>query len=344
MGRYTDPQLDALIVSCATETTIDIRLRGASQPYLLSTRRKLFIERGDYVPLINRTREQKLFEDAEANQMTVELSNIDGVWGDKVVSSMRPLEGARVSVRRYYEHPDDPLVYRHEPFFGGIMVRPEANEEEVSFDVILKTSHAGIVAATKTLEQVRVPGTVVQSPPGSPGNPTSGGAGGGIGTVGGGTGGGCFIAGTPVLTPHGWRPIESIKKNQKVLSFDERTREIITDTVARTFRHVVTGYLNLRFSDGGILQVTGEHRFLTESGVWKHAFNLRYGKNGDRIWRLVGRRWTLVRLEGVRYSDRSIFDVFNMHVLRNQTYIADGFAAHNTKDFPREYEYPQNNY
>jgi hypothetical protein len=333
MRRTTDPQLDALIVNCATETTVDIRLRGAAEPYRYSTRRKLFLERGEYTPLITLTRDQILTGDAEQNHMTIELDNVDDVWGEKVASALRPLELADVSIRRYYESLEDPLVYRHEPFFGGKLVGPEANEEKVSFDVILKTTAAGISVATKTLSPIKVPGTVSQSPPGSPGNPTSGG-----GTVGGGTGTienlPCFIAGTRVLTPRGWQSIEKVKKGWRVFSFNENTRQVITDTVVETFRHVVTGFYNLRFSDGTFLRVTGEHKFLTASGEWKPVFRLRYGASGDRIWHFADRRWTTKRVLGIGRSHPGIYEVFNFHVLRNQNYLAEGYAAHNREKEP----------
>src|SRR5206468_10478354 len=46
-----------------------------------------------------------------------------------------------------------------------------------------------------------------------------------------GGGGGCFTAGTPVMTPAGPRPIESIRPGDVVYSVDEATRQLVPERV-----------------------------------------------------------------------------------------------------------------
>ena len=93
----------------------------------------------------------------------------------------------------------------------------------------------------------------------------------------------CFVAGTPVLTPHGWKPIEEIKKGESVIGGSGNLRIVIgthANTVEQQLVRIIT--------KGAVATCTENHRFLTPHG-WITASNI---KPGDIIIQ-VGKNTTL---------------------------------------------------
>ena len=81
-------------------------------------------------------------------------------------------------------------------------------------------------------------------------------------TSGGGGGGGCFVAGTPVLTVAGLRPIESITVGDVVWSRDSMTEHEGFQPVAHTFVHEGHAVLDVHLLDDDVAEVisaTAEH-------------------------------------------------------------------------------------
>ncbi|HEY0657506.1 MAG TPA: polymorphic toxin-type HINT domain-containing protein, partial [Pyrinomonadaceae bacterium] len=131
-----------------------------------------------------------------------------------------------------------------------------------------------------------------------------------------------------IFTPRGSQAIETIKENFKVYSFNPATLEIEVDTVRETFVHSVTEYLELYFSGARIpVSVTKEHPFLTESGDFTAAGNL---KIKDKVWRYVQGGWQKAVLNRIEKRSENT-EVYNFRVAKNQTYLANRFAVHNTK-------------
>ena len=81
----------------------------------------------------------------------------------------------------------------------------------------------------------------------------------------------CFVAGTPVLTSHGWKPIEEIKKGQSVIGGSGNHR-IVIGTHAKTVEQQLVRII----TKGAIATCTENHRFLTPDG-WVAARNIKPG-------------------------------------------------------------------
>lgn len=77
----------------------------------------------------------------------------------------------------------------------------------------------------------------------------------------------CFVAGTPVLTPQGQRPIEQLAAGDTVLTSSGEAR------IKRLVRRTSTALVEVRLSDGSKITCTPEHPFFTDAG-WVTARNL----------------------------------------------------------------------
>ena len=127
--------------------------------------------------------------------------------------------------------------------------------------------------------------------------------------------GACFVAGTPVLTADGTKPIEDIVVGDKVW-----TRNLVTgldelQLVAETFVHQTVALHHLTIS-GATVSTTAEHPFMVEGRGWQMAGNLRPGDV------LITPDGTTV-LEAVEVEERDLADienVYNFHVENNLNY------------------------
>lgn len=80
----------------------------------------------------------------------------------------------------------------------------------------------------------------------------------------------CFASGTPVDTPDGPRPIETIRAGDQVLNATG------VDTVVATKRRVVTGFVAVHVDNGTSMINSENHPYLTRRG-WVRAGDLRAG-------------------------------------------------------------------
>ncbi len=102
----------------------------------------------------------------------------------------------------------------------------------------------------------------------------------------------CFIEGTPILTENGLKPIEEIREGDKVLSYNEQTKQTEYKTVVQTMvREAEAGrILSVKVEGEEALGVTGEHPFYVrvhkardntasedDEGEWIEAKDLRIG-------------------------------------------------------------------
>jgi hypothetical protein len=127
--------------------------------------------------------------------------------------------------------------------------------------------------------------------------------------------GACFVAGTPVLTADGTKPIEDIAVGDKVW-----TRNLVTgldelQLVAETFvrQTLALRHLTLRT---GVISTTPEHPFMVEGRGWQLAGNLR---PGDVLITPDG----TAAIETVDVEERDLADivtVYNFHVENNLNY------------------------
>ena len=127
--------------------------------------------------------------------------------------------------------------------------------------------------------------------------------------------GACFVAGTPVLTADGTKPIEDIVVGDKVWTRNLETGLDELQLVAETFVHQTLALYHLTIN-GAVVSTTAEHPFMVQDKGWQMAGNLRAG---DVLTTPEG---TTI-LEAVQVEERDLADienVYNFHVENNLNY------------------------
>ncbi|GAB2478465.1 hypothetical protein GCM10027063_19910 [Promicromonospora xylanilytica] len=125
----------------------------------------------------------------------------------------------------------------------------------------------------------------------------------------------CFVAGTPVLTADGTKPIEDIVVGDKVWTRNLATGLDELQLVAETFVHQTVTLHHLTIN-GATVSTTAEHPFMVEGRGWQMAGNLRPGDV------LITPDGTTI-LESVEVEERDLADienVYNFHVENNHNY------------------------
>ena len=141
--------------------------------------------------------------------------------------------------------------------------------------------------------------------------------------------GGCFVAGTKVLTKEGEKPIDQIKKGDKVWSRDPDTGEFGWKTVTDTIVHYNKPVLRLELVDAQghaeVLGVTGNHPFWVRNRGWTKAEDLL---DGDEVFSSRG-GW--VKVGSASWFAHSQ-TVYNLEVDGFHTYFvgASGAWVHNS--------------
>ena len=138
--------------------------------------------------------------------------------------------------------------------------------------------------------------------------------GGGIGG-----GGGCFLAGTMILTGDGSEiPIEDIKEGMEVYAFDKESGELKVSKVSQTFFHPKENtYLIVNDN----LLVTPNHPVLNNN-KWVEIGEL---EEGDMLTDKDNNPILISKIEEVD----ELSDVFNFEVEKYHTYVAEGIIVHN---------------
>jgi len=108
----------------------------------------------------------------------------------------------------------------------------------------------------------------------------------------------CFDGDMKVLTPNGYVPIKDIKIGDKVINYSEIHKNFKVDTVVKQHVNLKNSSFEkmyeLEFNNGSIIKVTGNHKFLTNSG-WVRAdeltdehdiisFNINTYSKGESIY------------------------------------------------------------
>ena len=142
----------------------------------------------------------------------------------------------------------------------------------------------------------------------------------------------CFGAGTPLLTPDGWKAIEEFKPGDRVLSRDEwdptgpAEPKLVEEVFTGTDR-VFTVH-----TSGQEIRSTGEHRFWVVGRGWTAAGKLQPGES------VVGRDGVRVAVEKVGDVTGPVVAVYNMRIADHHTYFVGkdewGFSVwvHNSSD------------
>jgi intein/homing endonuclease len=138
----------------------------------------------------------------------------------------------------------------------------------------------------------------------------------------------CFVAGTPLLTPHGWKPIEALRAGDLVLSRSENDPE--GEVEAKVVEEVYVGHGHIIWFrvSGQQIGTSHEHPFWVRGRGWAAAETLRVG---DKIL-THDRRW--VEVECLIDADESAV-LYNLRISEHHTYFVGcddwGFSvwAHN---------------
>ncbi|MDO4377407.1 MAG: DUF5011 domain-containing protein, partial [bacterium] len=142
--------------------------------------------------------------------------------------------------------------------------------------------------------------------------------------------GGCFLPGTLVLTENGYKEIDKINIGEKVLSYNEETKQNEYKTVLKTFVHNdMNETLYKLLVNGSIIEVTSLHRFYvkTESGYdWIAAKDLNVG---DVVMNKEGHYYTIDSITNIQIKET----VYNLSVEDNHNYYVteDNILVHNVK-------------
>ena len=128
----------------------------------------------------------------------------------------------------------------------------------------------------------------------------------------------CFLGGTLITMADGSKiPIEEVKVDDRVLSFDSEKNAFVPDKVVQTFKHQASEYLIVN----GHWKVTANHPVFNgkdwvEVGSLKIGDNLYNNQNQPEVIK------TIVKI-------KEPVAVYNIEVNPVHTYIAGGYIVHN---------------
>ncbi|KAA3611924.1 MAG: hypothetical protein DWQ01_07525 [Planctomycetota bacterium] len=142
---------------------------------------------------------------------------------------------------------------------------------------------------------------------------------------GGGGGSTCFTGDTPVLTPGGWIPMEEIKKDNVVCTYDPAEGHLRRRPVKKVVRHASgkVWLLSLEGKESNI-RTTACHHFLTSHG-WKRADKIKTGMKLLQLSEHGESFETEVKVsKAAGYSEV----VYNLITPGERNFVAAGVPAH----------------
>ena len=134
----------------------------------------------------------------------------------------------------------------------------------------------------------------------------------------------CFIAGTPVVTADGQKPIEDIQVSDYVWAWDEETDDVALKQVVETYINETTELTHV-FVSGEEIIATPTHPFYCPTKGWTDAAHLRAGD----ILVLVNGEYVVVEKVQHELLENPV-KVYNFQVEDYHTYyVASGVLVHN---------------
>lgn len=130
-------------------------------------------------------------------------------------------------------------------------------------------------------------------------------------------GGGCFVPGTQIATPHGKRPIESLRLGDPVYAVAPGGRLVATAVDGIYLNRAVERWIR---TDRGVLRTTDEHPLLTAGG-FVDAGAVAFG---DHLATAHG----LLPVRAVGHGVAEV-PVYTLRVGGPHTFVADGAIVHN---------------
>lgn len=155
--------------------------------------------------------------------------------------------------------------------------------------------------------------------------------------------GACFLAGTRIQMADGSeKPIENVKINDKVLSFNEATKKVQVDTVKQVEAPVAEAFVKIELPDRS-LHVTPDHPIYGRKHGVEGWIAVDSGKSlenhpylgrmlpdlevGDELYSRFDNTWFQVSAITVFEGD---VQAYNLSIIRNtMTYFADDILVHN---------------
>jgi hypothetical protein len=133
-------------------------------------------------------------------------------------------------------------------------------------------------------------------------------------------GAGCFVAGTKIYTPSGYRNIEDIKIGDSVFCFD-KDLSIKISTVENVFIHNNEKVIDVFFKDKKI-RTTPNHPFLNQNNEF---IEIKDFTTDDLIVNRFGEKTSIDKIEIIDINST----VYNFTVATYNTYIAEDIFVHN---------------
>ena len=134
----------------------------------------------------------------------------------------------------------------------------------------------------------------------------------------------CFSEGTPVLTPSGVRPIDSLQPDDVVLAYDFASLRAVPRRVLKVHKNKTERFYSIRMK-GDAVFATGLHRFWVVSEQrWVEARALKAGAS------LLGSNGESVAVESIAIHESPDASTYNLHVEQFSTYfVGSGVLVHN---------------
>ncbi len=133
----------------------------------------------------------------------------------------------------------------------------------------------------------------------------------------------CFVAGTPVATEAGLKPIEGIRPGDKVWAWNEATDEVTLRPVVNRFIHRRSEVFEIKVGRD-VFKVTGEHPFYVAGKGWTPTRDVR---SGDQF--VTSENSALV-VDAIAKQEGEVL-VYNFEVSTDHNYYVgeEGILTHN---------------
>lgn len=142
--------------------------------------------------------------------------------------------------------------------------------------------------------------------------------------------GGCFLEGTKVYTPNGWRNIEDIKRNDVVYSLEDNklVETKVNGLLVHGMERTMDPSVKLELSNGKTLFVTVNHAMYSPKD--KDYKQLKYFNIGDNLlyYNEVTKDFEYITISNItKLPDFDI--VYNLSLETPNNYLAEGIVVHN---------------
>ncbi len=136
----------------------------------------------------------------------------------------------------------------------------------------------------------------------------------------------CFLAGTPVHTINGLKPIEEITKGEIVLCYDTENKRLGQNVVSQVFNNHTLKYRVITTTAGDVIKATGQHLFyLKSSDTWIKCYQLKVGMS-----LYDAQRDKLVKITKLETIEEKV-PTYNLEVETHHNYLVGetGLLSHN---------------